>query len=461
MRISIFATCFLLFVSTIALANQSQSKNWFYSQSYEDRITVQLLLIFTGDYAAIVDATFGKRTYEALLSFQYRNGFPADGVLSARELDELMIEGGSVMEKVGFEFRDEPTTGITLGIPEKLFVSMEPTRRGIRWTSRDDIIELETLRIPSSQTGYKQLFARLSKESRSRNIEYKLFRNNYFIVSGTTRGKDFYLRMFRTKHDTRGFSLSWEREVSTLMDRVAVAMSNSLTFFDGAQRADLPRAPGQGAPKPEVPRSNQTRSYGSGYFISPEGHIGTNFHVIDGCARLQVAGHGSAEVVKIDEANDLAIIQTQTTNQLSFAKFRPMPVRRGEDVFVLGFPLSDILGNDLNISEGIVSSLSGIRGDVRHFSVSAPVQPGNSGGPVLDASGNSIGTVVAKLDAMTTLEVAGSLPENVNFAIQGNMMATLMSSANIEPSYSLENVEKSSADVASLAESFVVQIICD
>ena len=83
------------------------------------------------------------------------------------------------------------------------------------------------------------------------------------------------------------------------------------------------------------------------------------------------------------------------------------------------------------------------------------------GGPVLDASGTVIGTVVAKLDAMKTLEVAGSLPENINFAVQGNLMATLMASANLDPVYSFEEDVKSAADVSSLAEKFTVQIVCN
>jgi serine protease Do len=152
MRYLFLTVCFYLCFCESAHASYSQSKDWFYSQSYEDRIALQLLLIFSGDYVAIVDATFGKRTYEAILGFQYRNGFPTDGVLNDRELDQLMAEGGSVMEEVGFEFRDVPNTGITLGIPENLFVSMEATQRGVRWTGRNKIIELETLRIPHYET---------------------------------------------------------------------------------------------------------------------------------------------------------------------------------------------------------------------------------------------------------------------------------------------------------------------
>ncbi len=473
MRISVLALCFAIFFSQTSLANYEQSKAWFYSQSYEDRISIQLLLIFTGDYVALVDAAFGKRTYEGLQAFQYREGFQPDGVLNKREFEVLAAKGGSVMQKIGFEFRDEPTSGVRLGIPEKLFVSMEPVRRGVRWAAKNEKVELETLNIPNYETSYRRLYQRLATQSSKRRVEYKVFRNDYFVVSGINRGKNFYIRVFRTQIDSRGFSLSWNKGLDALMDRVAVAMSNSLTFYDGATSANLPKRPNQNLPT--APKSGRipkklspsnsppktARSSGSGYFVTKQGHIATNAHVVEGCRTINVVGHGSARVLKADTNNDLAIVRVETNQKHSVATFRPIPVRRGEEVYVLGFPFAAILGNNLTISEGIVSSPAGIGGDVRNFSLSAPVQPGNSGGPVLDASGTVIGTVVAKLDAMKTLEVAGSLPENINFAVQGNLMATLMASANLDPVYSFEEDVKSAADVSSLAEKFTVQIVCN
>jgi hypothetical protein len=209
----------LFIFSNFAFANYTQSKSWFYSQNREERIVIQLLLVFTGDYVAIVDAAFGKRTYEALRQFQLKNNQSPDGVLSERELQLLWDQGGSVMKKVGFEFRDDLSTGITLGIPENLFIAMEPTERGTRWTDKNGLIELETLRIPKFKTTYKQLYRRLATQNANRRIEYKFFRNNNFIVSGINRGKNFYLRMFQTRSDTRGFSLTWDSKVSALMDR--------------------------------------------------------------------------------------------------------------------------------------------------------------------------------------------------------------------------------------------------
>lgn len=465
MRVLASLLLILFIFPSFAHANYDQSKSWFYSQNREERIVIQLLLIFTGDYVAIVDAAFGKRTYDALRQFQSKNNQSPDGVLSENALKLLWDQGGSVMEKVGFEFRDDLSTGITLGFPESLFISMEPTERGTRWINKNGIIELETLRIPQFEISYEELYRRLSAQNHNRKIEYKFFRNNNFIVSGTNRGKKFYLRMLRTRSDTRGFSVAWDSEVSALMDRVSVAMSNSLSFYDGSEAANPPQIRSQepsvssAIPTPQASARNQ--SSGSGYFVTADGHVGTNNHVIEGCTKIRVADFGPARLVKADTTNDLAIIQVQTSKPHTVAKFRSAPVRRGEEIFVLGFPFSDLLGNNLTISEGIVSSLAGIGGDVRNFHLSAPVQPGNSGGPVLDSSGDLVGTVVAKLDAIKTLEVAGTLPENVNFAVHGNMMAILLGSANLVPIYAAPAEAMSAADVSSKAEKFTVQIVCN
>lgn len=446
-------------------ANYDQSKSWFYNQDFEGRVRIQLLLIFTGNYVAIVDADFGRRTYEAITSFQRERGFQPDGVLNQIELDQLYAEGGRTMSALGFQFRDEPATGVTFGIPENLFDTVSSTRHGKRWASNDNRVELEILRIPAYETNYKRLFERLTTEKSTRQIEYKLLRNAFFIVSGRNRNKKFYLRMMHTRTDTRGFSLSWDANLSNLMDRVAVAMSNSLTAFDDSRtaRADPDDISRPSPSQPKVPESKQVPSgiaYGSGYFISRHGHIGTNAHVAGNCRSLEVAEHGPAQLIKSDEQNDLAIIQLVSKTAEHIAEFRSLPVKRGENVIVMGFPFAKILADNLTVSQGIVSSLAGIGGDVRHFQISAPVQPGNSGGPVLDETGALIGTIVARLDALKTLELAGALPENVNFAIRGHMMAALMASLNIEPYYADSTEPKSVAAISSEAERYTVQVIC-
>ena len=475
MRRVVSAVIFLLLSLNLSHADYNQSKDWFYDKEWRERIRIQFLLVFTGDYAALVDGAFGKHTYNALTSFQKNREFFPDGVLSAEQEQILRRDGLDLVERVGFVTRNEPATGLTLGIPAKLFDPPAPTKRGHSWRAYDGSIELETLLVPNRDTDYKALYQRLTRARKGRVIDYKVFRNDFFVVSGQLDGRDFYLRIMKTTHDSRGFSLVWDARHAVFMDRVAIAMSNSMTLYDGVGDDKLDAvtsAPGLRDIKPEagttLPRNTGPEiaesgavSSGTGYFITAEGHIGTNAHVIGNCRSLDVPGHGTATLVRADLQNDLAILQLDSKRADHFAKFRAdQPIVRGEEIFVLGYPFAQILDNNLNFTHGIVSSLAGVKGDNRHFMVSAPVQPGNSGGPVLDRTGALVGTVVSRLDKLKTLRLAGDLPENINFAIRGKLMSGFMANLGLSPAYNTVTKLKSPTVIDAEAARYTVLILC-
>lgn len=478
MRSIVFVFLFVCFSINSALADYNQSKEWFYSKEWRDRVRIQFLLVFTGDYLATVDGAFGPQTYNALTTFQKKNQFFQDGTLGDNELLTLQKHGLDLVHRVGFETKSEAITGLTMGIPVKLFDPPTLTKRGHLWRTFDNSIELETLRIPDTETAYRDLYHRLTVKREGRVIDHANLRNDYFVVAGLQDGRDFFLRVMRTKSDSRGFSLTWDSKHSVFMDRVALAMSNSLTVYDsgstdelGAMTSAPGQQPEQSISKNQIPAdqtaegpslTNKGSSSGSGYFVTSEGHIGTNAHVVTSCKSLIVPEHGKATLISADETNDLAIIQLESQKSQHHAQFRSkQPIVRGEEVFVLGYPFAQILDNNLNFTHGVVSSLAGIKGDIRHFMVSAPVQPGNSGGPVLDQTGALIGTVVSRLDKFKTLKVAGDLPENINFAIRGRLMSTYMESLGLAPSYNTITSLKTPTKIDSEAAQYTVQILCE
>jgi len=91
-------------------------------------------------------------------------------------------------------------------------------------------------------------------------------------------------------------------------------------------------------------------------------------------------------------------------------------VTSGDQVVAIGYPLHGLLTSDLTVTTGIISSLAGLHNDTRFLQISAPVQPGNSGGPLHDSSGNIVGVVSAKLDALRIVKATGDIPQNINFA---------------------------------------------
>jgi S1-C subfamily serine protease len=114
----------------------------------------------------------------------------------------------------------------------------------------------------------------------------------------------------------------------------------------------------------------------------------------------------------------------------------------------------------LNVAAGEISATSGLRGDAKHLQISAPVQPGNSGGPLLDQSGNVIGIVVSKLNAMKLAEKIGDIPQNVNFAIKGAVAKYLLDINNVDYQTSSATGRIGTAEVAAQARKYTVVLEC-
>ena len=180
---------------------------------------------------------------------------------------------------------------------------------------------------------------------------------------------------------------------------------------------------------PSAPASETTIS-GTGFFVAPN-RVVTNNHVVNGCTRnIQVRypdrASFTATISGQDVTNDLALLQTDMSG-LSTASIRLQPYL-GEAVATYGFPYSDVLSSGGNFTLGNITALSGIRDDSRFLQTSAPIQPGNSGGALLDMSGSVVGVVVAQLNA-----VAKNVPQNVNFAIQPSMVMSFLSAKGVTP----------------------------
>ena len=184
---------------------------------------------------------------------------------------------------------------------------------------------------------------------------------------------------------------------------------------------------------------------GTGFFITADGYIATNNHVVDNTSEIAIRDFHEnvykVTVVRRDVANDVAILKITEVNEKaslrdvkpSLTGFPALPIRpsigvlKGESAFTVGFPRPELQGDEAKITEGIISSLSGIEGEPNHFQISVPIQPGNSGGPLIDKSGHVIGLTSSHLLANATLRTDGSLPENVNYAVKSNYLLELAS----------------------------------
>ncbi len=194
--------------------------------------------------------------------------------------------------------------------------------------------------------------------------------------------------------------------------------------------------PGTPAPGGALP-SGRLISSGSGFIVA-DGMVLTNNHVIEGCGHVLARNARTetrpARVDAADTRRDLALLSVAPGFGPALI-FRGGPaVERGESVITYGFPLTGVLSSGPSLTTGSVSALSGLRDNPLHFQISAPVQPGNSGGPLLDAQSHVIGVVVSKLDAAEVARfTGGDIPQNVNFAIKGSEALAFLDERGVKP----------------------------
>jgi hypothetical protein len=201
-------------------------------------------------------------------------------------------------------------------------------------------------------------------------------------------------------------------------------------------------------------------SVGSGVVIGAHGEVLTNAHVVKDCTKITVRG-SSASIIARDEKNDLAAVRSDLPSS-PVAIFRDgRPVRAGDAVVALGYPLFGLLTDTASLSAGHVSALAGIGGDTRFLQIDAAVQPGNSGGPLLDASGHLVGIVTGKLDVMRLAPVLRDIPQNVNFALRAEMVRAFLDSRDIAYKTAPSEQQLSPADVGEIGRPFTVHIACE
>jgi hypothetical protein len=178
-------------------------------------------------------------------------------------------------------------------------------------------------------------------------------------------------------------------------------------------------------------------SSGTGFMVTEDRAL-TNHHVIEGCQRVTVRNAGgqvaTATVIASDPTRDLALLGVPK-GVVKPLVFRENPaVVRGETVVTYGFPLSGVLSSGPTLTSGDVSALAGLRDNPLHLQISAPVQPGNSGGPLLDSHAHVVGVVVSKLNAIRISQMTGGdIPQNVNFAVKGTVALAFLREKGVNP----------------------------
>ncbi len=216
------------------------------------------------------------------------------------------------------------------------------------------------------------------------------------------------------------------------------------------------------SPAVEPASDEGTTVVGTGFFVNEHGYLLTNAHVVSSCKQIRTRDGRAAVLVGKDEQIDLAVLKVEG-DSAAFGTFRIRPAPRvGDSIIAFGFPLQGVLSSEGNLSTGTVAATTGLGDDPRFMQVSAPVQPGNSGSPLLDSGGDVIGVVESKLDAAEAFRIVGDIPENVNFAIRGSEVIRFLERNHV--AYRAESTEAildlRVADVAARTKQFSLPVEC-
>ncbi|GJL63394.1 MAG: hypothetical protein NPIRA04_20480 [Nitrospirales bacterium] len=212
-------------------------------------------------------------------------------------------------------------------------------------------------------------------------------------------------------------------------------------------------------------QGTQTWMSSSGFIVSSVGHVLTTLHGVKDCEGI--VGFLKDNVMKLmlvnsDPSNDLALLLVGTTESFRQAVFRQAPSPRlGESVVTVGFPLQSVIGyTQRNVTTGVISALAGFDNDSRFYQISAPVQQGNSGGPLLDRSGHVIGMIVSKLSALQVAGLTGDIPQNINFAIKTSIVRNFLEANGVSFSITSSESEESIPDIGEQTADYTMALYC-
>lgn len=219
-------------------------------------------------------------------------------------------------------------------------------------------------------------------------------------------------------------------------------------------------------PAPPAPRNAARPSASGTGFMVADGRILTAAHVVQGCNRMTARNARNqtvtARIDAVDARRDLAVLSVQSGFGTPLAFRDTPPVRRGDPVVSYGFPLSGLLSSGPSLTTGDISAMAGLRDNPLHFQISTPVQPGNSGGPLLDGQGNIVGVVTSKLNAARVAQMTGGdIPQNVNFAVKGTEAVAFLGEHGVRPKLaSSAGVDRRPAEIGQLADPATVFLQC-
>ena len=267
---------------------------------------------------------------------------------------------------------------------------------------------------------YKQAVYWYSKAA-EQGIAYAQFNLSIMYYEGKGTTQNYKLAyVWESLAASQGFKNAAENRDITAKQLTPYQLSQAQELAAKIQyKIDNPRKP-QEQNSSKVNTAKKFIGSGTGFIITKDGYVLTCYHVIKDANEIKISKGGnlySAKLIRKDSNNDLALLKINGSFQaIAFSPNRS--AKMGQEVFTIGYPNPSLQGVSAKFTKGTINSLTGFQDDLRLYQVSVPVQPGNSGGALVDEKGNILGVIVAMLSAKTAFKISGSLPQNVNYAVK-------------------------------------------
>lgn len=254
-------------------------------------------------------------------------------------------------------------------------------------------------------------------------------------------------------------------EVEIYGKRIPLSLSGTTKLTDALRQCVTAHVPEDYDPNSNLVEDAEVA--GTGIMISSDGYVLTNNHVVEECEAVHIVRNGqeaiTATIEHTDAENDIALLKVDATfAPHEIAAFRAgRALRHGEPVYVFGYPLAGALSAGGNFVLGNVTALSGLLDDERYVQISAPVQPGNSGGPLLDSSGLLVGLVSMRIDDIAVMRATGALPQNINFALKRGPTINFLEQNDVDYNWTTTVKSLDPTDIADKSVQFSVQVACN
>jgi S1-C subfamily serine protease len=433
------------------------------------RTEIQMLqdaLIWSGVYVGLKDGGWGRMSAEAVREWRRQRGLRSVETFSTAEFSALFEDAIRARNAVGWANRVDPNTGVWIGLPMGLLRPGERREPFLHFTAGTDYggsdgrMEVTTRTFRGDIVVARETVGAAIDVFKDAGgvITYRLDRPDRQVASLDAQGRSVYIRYDRSGSDWRGFIVVVKQNDALTRNIITAISAEFNSLGSPTVGGDAPvlgpvlgalasrgivaggtapvasatppapttpppalaSQPAAAAPAIPPPTRREISGSGTGFAVRRDGTMMTNHHVVRGCGSLALHSGERVTVVATDPTADLAILRVQGKVFETITRFRrDQTIDLGEPVTAFGYPHYQSVSTALNITNGIVSALVGIGDDPANFQINAAIQPGNSGGPVLDNAGLVIGVAVSRLNDRRIMAATGTIPQTMNYAIRG------------------------------------------